>query len=156
MTKVLVVCHGNINRSPLAAAALCQLGGLEVLSAGFVNPGKRASKKMRDAAEQFGLNLQAHRSQLVTSDLLRWADAIVYMDRGNRVRLGVAYRDGGNRVRREAPHPDQWKCLAAYASPPTERVPDPAYMARGSEQFAQTVKMVLGAAGRLHKELRPC
>ena len=89
MTNVLVLCHGNINRSPACAAALKKWFSdrLSIESAGFVNPGRPAAKKMRDAMRLRGYNLDEHRSQLVTLDMVRKAKWVILMDGGNRRRF---------------------------------------------------------------------
>lgn len=144
MTNVLVLCHGNINRSPLCAAVL-GYHGINVKSAGFVGPNKRASKKMRDAASPKGYSLSGHRSQLLTPELMEWADLVVYMDNGNHKRLKAF----------EEEHPVasrvKWVCLGSYACRP--RVPDPAFMRRGSQEFKETVELIIKASGALAMEI---
>jgi len=80
---VLVVCHGNICRSPVAAALLARelaANGIAVQSAGFAGFNRPAPADALAAAMQHGLDLADHRSQLVTVDLVRGADLIVVMD----------------------------------------------------------------------------
>lgn len=87
--KMLVLCYGNIYRSPLAAELLrCRLdthGYIEVRSAGFhlnadrVVPTEYVQRlKVRRLAD-----LTAHRSKTVTVSNIEWADTIVIMDRHN-------------------------------------------------------------------------
>lgn len=97
---LLVVCHGNICRSPFAAALLRQaLGpvGVRVDSAGFVRPERPAPPEAVAAAARRGVDLAGHRSRLLTPDLARAADLIVVMDpvqqRHVRERFGRAARD---------------------------------------------------------------
>lgn len=113
-----------------------------VKSAGFVNPGRRAAKKMRDAAGRLGYDLAYHRSQLVTKQLLRWADVVLYMDAGNLWRI------------KEFPKPwPELHCLGGYADPPVPRIPDPAFMAKGSKQFRDVVAQICSASQRAAREL---
>src|SRR6266700_3534397 len=66
---ILVVCHGNICRSPFAAGLLARaLGpaGTRVASAGFVGPGRPAPAEGSIAAARRGIDLSRHRSQLLT------------------------------------------------------------------------------------------
>jgi protein-tyrosine-phosphatase len=80
---LLVVCHGNICRSPFAAALLQQaLGpvGVRVESAGFVRPDRASPPEAVAAAARHGVDLADHRSRPLTSDLARAADLIVVMD----------------------------------------------------------------------------
>lgn len=81
--RILVVCHGNICRSPFAAHLLAQLVGplgVTVESAGFVGPGRSAPAEGIEAARRFGVDLTAHRSGLITPRRALAADAIVVMD----------------------------------------------------------------------------
>ncbi|HEV2750280.1 MAG TPA: hypothetical protein VGV12_07140 [Gemmatimonadales bacterium] len=101
-TSVLVLCNGNIYRSPFAAAALRRaLGGPEgtvaVDSAGFQGPGRESPKEAVEAAARRGIDLTGHRSQLVTPDVVRGAELIVVMEaeqrRAVRERFGRSPRD---------------------------------------------------------------
>ena len=87
---VVFVCHGNIIRSPMAAELLRQqaAGALEVLSAGLhATPGKQADPRARSIAPEFGVSLEAHRAQPLTTDLVSKADAIFVMDALNEAKL---------------------------------------------------------------------
>lgn len=81
---LLVVCHGNICRSPFAAGLLARRlgeeGGTLVASAGFVGPGRPAPAHGIAAARLRGIDLSAHRSQLLTPVLAADAELIVVMD----------------------------------------------------------------------------
>ena len=80
---ILVVCHGNICRSPFAAGLLSRaLGpkGTLVASAGFVGPGRAAPAEGSIAAARRGLDLSEHRSQLLTPVLVAEAHVTVVMD----------------------------------------------------------------------------
>jgi protein-tyrosine-phosphatase len=80
---LLVVCHGNICRSPFAAARLARgLGttGVRVESAGFVGPDRACPPEAVKAAARWDEDLSAHRSALLVADRVRSADLIVVMD----------------------------------------------------------------------------
>ncbi len=80
---VLVVCYGNICRSPVAGALLArELAplGIEVQTAGFIGFNREAPAEAVAAAQRHAVNLADHRSRLVTSTLARTADLIVVMD----------------------------------------------------------------------------
>ncbi len=145
--KVMVVCHGNINRSPLAEAVLKLYAGsaLDIRSSGFVNPNRRAAKKMRDAATERGYDLSGHRSQLATRESLLWADLILYMDGGNYKRLLGMLNGGAVNV--------VAKCLGEWSLPPQKRIPDPAFMRRDSNEFKLTVELIEESARRCVEEL---
>jgi len=82
-TTLLAVCHGNICRSPIAAALLGrELAplGTDVQSAGFIGFNRPPPAEAVAAAERHSVSLSDHRSRLVTADLVRAADLIVVMD----------------------------------------------------------------------------
>ncbi|MDE3150803.1 MAG: protein tyrosine phosphatase [Gemmatimonadota bacterium] len=82
-TRVLVVCHGNICRSPFAAVILGRwlaTAGVSVESAGFVGPGRRSPPEAIHAANRRGVNLSTHRSRALTRDMLSQAGLVVTMD----------------------------------------------------------------------------
>jgi len=55
-----------------------------VASAGFMGPGRPAPPEAVAAAAHYGVDLSAHRSQLLTADHARGADLIVVMDPSQR------------------------------------------------------------------------
>ena len=84
---ILVVCHGNICRSPMAAELLGRdlaPFGIAVQSAGFIGFNRPAPAEAVMAAEHHSVDLSAHRSSLVTADSVRAADLIVVMDPSQR------------------------------------------------------------------------
>jgi protein-tyrosine phosphatase len=93
--RVLFVCLGNICRSPYAAARYGAVApGAEVQSAGFIGPGRGVPDAAHYTGLSRGCDLTAHRSQLVTAELLRWADLVVVMDPEQRRRLRRSYGRG--------------------------------------------------------------
>ena len=87
---LLVVCHGNICRSPYAAAALAHAiparAGWKVAisSAGFIGPGRAPPREAVTIAARHGVDLSGHRSQTLTPALVRAADLVVVMDEAQR------------------------------------------------------------------------
>jgi len=84
VANVLVLCHGNICRSPYAGAVLDRLlapRGVRVRSAGFVGPARPAPAAALEVAHRRGVDLREHRSCLVTPELIRAAQLVVVMDR---------------------------------------------------------------------------
>ena len=84
--RLLFVCTGNTCRSPMAHAlaerALERLGWdtAEARSAGVsAVPGGTASEGAIQAAGEQGLDLQCHRSSLLSKELVEWADLILTM-----------------------------------------------------------------------------
>lgn len=137
--KVLVLCHGNVCRSPLAEVVMRDAGLEQVRSAGFGAHGRRAAKKVRDWADanEFLGALDDHRSRRVNAEDVDWADRVLVMDGGNERRYRAEFPDG--------PPPER---LATWGDPPGERIRDPAFMAKGSEEFARTLRGLALAARR--------
>jgi protein-tyrosine phosphatase len=84
--RVLVLCSANQCRSPLAGAFLrreiARRGlAVEVLTAGFRESGNAATPPTVEVAEDFGLDLRAHRSRKVDRGLLLGADAVLGVER---------------------------------------------------------------------------
>src|SRR5437773_12014692 len=77
--SVLVICHGNICRSPFAAALLARElapHGIPVTSAGFIGAGRPASRESVVAAAAHDIGVSGHRSEPVHPVLVR-ASALV-------------------------------------------------------------------------------
>lgn len=95
MKRILVVCTGNICRSPMAQALLeheLRRAGLdhrvEVVSAGtaaLVGEGASAGSVLAMAGR--GLDITAHRAQQLDAHLVRTADLILVMEEAHRRRL---------------------------------------------------------------------
>lgn len=96
--SLLVLCYGNICRSPYAAARLRELvdvhgdASLTVESAGFILPGRESPEIARSVARRRGIDLEGHRSRVVDRAMLERADAVLVMTRRQRrqVRRDVA------------------------------------------------------------------
>lgn len=98
---LLLICHGNICRSPFAAAALeAQLGGtgIGVHSAGFLGQGRTPPPHAVTAAAARGVDLTVHRSRLVVPSLLRAADLIVVMESAHRTTLRYDFGVPAHRI----------------------------------------------------------
>lgn len=79
--KILVVCYGNVCRSPYLQAVLQRaLPDITVTSAGFVGSGRRVPVISAALSAQRGLDLSRFRSRPLTAHVVRAADLIVVMD----------------------------------------------------------------------------
>ncbi|MDB5224647.1 MAG: low molecular weight protein arginine phosphatase, partial [Candidatus Adlerbacteria bacterium] len=102
--RVLFVCYGNINRSPFAEEyARARFAEshmpIEVRSAGTAaRPGTPATLQAQGAIAQYGTTLAGHRAQRISSELVSWADTIIYMDNTNRAALLEAFPDTGDKM----------------------------------------------------------
>jgi protein-tyrosine phosphatase len=81
ITRALVLCHGNICRSPFAAALLAlRVPGLEVRSCGLAaGEGATADETAARHAARFEVDLSAHRAQPLAHNHVEWADLILAM-----------------------------------------------------------------------------
>ncbi len=80
----LFVCYGNICRSPFAAAALLKLNrpGVTAACSGYYPRAKRVSPSAAaEAARRFGVDLESHRSKVLTPEDVESADLIFVFDR---------------------------------------------------------------------------
>jgi protein-tyrosine phosphatase len=79
--RVLVVCHGNICRSPFAEALLrSRCRSLTVRSAGFAaGEGGPADATAIEIAREWGIDLEPHRAHLLRNADLDWAQLVLVM-----------------------------------------------------------------------------
>jgi protein-tyrosine phosphatase len=95
--SVLFVCHGNICRSPYAAAAFSNAlpretyGQLSIGSAGFLGQNRPSPAEAIRVAAHRQLDLSNHKSVLLNRDLVAGADVIVVMEPRQRVALHTYY-----------------------------------------------------------------
>jgi protein-tyrosine phosphatase len=133
--KILVICYGNIYRSPFVAELLkARLGGsVEVRSAGFhAVAGRPSPERHVRIAHDYGVRLEHHRSSVASAEDLAWADLIVLMDRHNWAAL-----------RHMGAAEDKLVWLGAFAPGPVE-IPDP--YNRGDEEARRIVERLRDAA----------
>ncbi|MFM0502658.1 arsenate reductase/protein-tyrosine-phosphatase family protein [Paraburkholderia caffeinilytica] len=81
ISNVLMVCHGNLCRSPMAAALLQQrVEGLRVGSAGLAaEVGQPAATEAVAVLSEMGIDIQAHRATQLTRQLANDAELILTM-----------------------------------------------------------------------------
>lgn len=99
--RLLIVCYGNIYRSPFVATALTQSpsAGVEVRSAGF-HPriGRETPGDFQTIASSYGIDLRSHRSRLIDAAAVDWADVILVMDRHNWDRLAEEWPHARSKI----------------------------------------------------------
>lgn len=84
--RLLFVCTGNLCRSPMAEGIARHLAAergldIEVKSCGTIGQdGFPVSENAMIACEEIGVDIAAHRSRPLTSELVQWADHILVME----------------------------------------------------------------------------
>lgn len=98
--RVLFVCKGNVCRSPFAEHYYRKLRpGLEICSAGYYpRPDRPSPAHAVTAARQWGLELDPHRSRVLTRDLVERHDAICVFDYENYCNVVAAFPQQSARV----------------------------------------------------------
>ncbi|WP_282041301.1 low molecular weight protein-tyrosine-phosphatase [Halomonas alimentaria] len=89
-SRILVVCTGNICRSPVAEAMLRRaLPGKQLSSAGLgALVGQGVEPTARELAEADGLDVTDHQARQLTREMLAQADLILVMSTGQRRAVG--------------------------------------------------------------------
>lgn len=91
--NLLILCYGNIYRSPFVANYLEKKlvnSQINIRSAGtYPKTGRRSPEGHIQMSKNFGVDLSEHRSSMADKALLDWADWIVIMDRRNWDELRV-------------------------------------------------------------------
>lgn len=100
MKSILVLCEGNICRSPMAAALLqAAFPAAQVLSAGLnALVGKPADPAAIALMRERGLDLREHRAAQVTRPMCLHMDLVLVMEREQRDRLQRLYPEVCGRV----------------------------------------------------------
>jgi protein-tyrosine phosphatase len=142
--SVLVICHGNICRSPFAERLLAQSDAeLTVRSAGLeAGSGRPAEPAARHAAEAYGVGLDGHRSQPMDDSLVDWADLILAMEGHQLAAVGRRWPSARDRTR----------LLGDFLADGPYAIPDP--WGREPEVFRATFAQIAGAVARLEERLR--
>jgi protein-tyrosine-phosphatase len=101
--RVLIVCHGNIIRSPFAAhvveRAVNGSGAVAVASAGLdAVPGKPAHPRAVQVATARQIDLACHTAKPITPQLVAESDLILVMDIPQLVTLRQRFPEAGTRT----------------------------------------------------------
>jgi protein-tyrosine phosphatase len=98
--RILVVCDGNICRSPTVAAMLRELKPEKtVSSAGLVGlVGEGMDATARAVAQENGLECGAHVARKLNSELCRDSDLILVMESRQKERLGRAFPEASGKT----------------------------------------------------------
>jgi protein-tyrosine phosphatase len=133
------LCHGNICRSPFAAALLAtRRPELQVRSAGFfAKEGSPAEEGARRAARAFGIDLGTHAAHPIAEPDLNWADLILGMEGHHAARIA---RDGLAAL-------PQVRLIGDYLREPPHGIADP--WGQSDEVFRATFQRISEAVTRL-------
>jgi protein-tyrosine-phosphatase len=107
--KLLFVCSGNINRSPMAevmadTVAMQHAVEIEARSAGTLQLVDRpCPRPLIAVAREVGLDLSRHRSQGLTAELLDWADHVVVMEPAHAEWILTTFPDRDDRITQLGP-----------------------------------------------------
>ena len=151
-TKVLMVCLGNICRSPTAHGIMETLIEKEGLSADIIvdsagtgdwHIGKAPDPRTQQAAKRRGYDLSHLRARQVTVADLDDYDWVIAMDRQNRQNL-LNMASDANR--------DRITLLLEHAGQIDGEVPDPYY--GGEQGFEQVLDMVETACAALLERIK--
>ncbi len=97
--KILLVCYGNICRSPLAEQIVRKLmPDMTVTSAGFHRKtGRKSPTNVLEAARQLGVDLTSHSSKLIDTKMVSEAQLILVMDSENLAAMERCFPDAMER-----------------------------------------------------------
>lgn len=117
LRHLLVLCHGNICRSPFAETLLAaRLPAREVRSAGLhAGDGNPADPSAIACAQRMGISLAGHRSARVGAELLGWADLVLVMQGSHAAEIARRWPQCSGRVR----------LLGDFLPAPPHALPDP-------------------------------
>lgn len=153
---IVVVCHGNMYRSPLCAAWLdYELRGIAEVRSRGVKVGcdnhitaakirRYAVDPINNCPKEIVDHLTAHKSAYLQETDLLWAHLVVYMDSGNKRRL------------------DQYRsikfpnlvCLAEYSNGEATRIADPAFLPTAGSELQKVLDLIGTASRRLAASIR--
>jgi len=145
ISNVLVVCHGNLCRSPFAASLLAETrSDLSVRSAGLAaSEGEPADGAALRVARQLGVALEAHRTHRVSDGDLAWSHLVLGME-GHHAAW----------IRRFGPeHAGKTRLLGDFLPAPPHHIEDP--WGRSDEVFALVFEQIANAVQRLAQVLEP-
>ncbi|MFP2769466.1 low molecular weight protein-tyrosine-phosphatase [Oceanisphaera sp. KMM 10153] len=148
--SVLMVCMGNICRSPTAEAVLRQLAArdgvaVDIDSAGTLgyHSGAAPDSRARAAGESRGYDFSGISAREVTAEDFVHFDLVLVADRSNLADL---------QARCPSEHQHKLRLLLSYADVPEQEVPDPYY--GGEQGFERVLDLIESACEGLLAQLK--
>lgn len=141
--RVLVICLGNICRSPFAEGLLASRNpALAVRSAGFIAGARdSADPAALRVAARFGVDLAPHETRRLAAEDVDWADLILAMEGHHAGRLTRLYPHGGPKTR----------LLGDFLPSPPFTIRDP--WGLGEDVFVATFQRIEAAVARVSARL---
>ncbi len=124
--RLLFVCSGNINRSPMAAGiaeSVADRVGLNIVTRSAGTLGildKPAHPNAVTVCREIGVDLSGHRSRGLDDEILGWADKIIVMELEHATHIRAYFEPYADKVIRLGPYagvddiPDphrSWVCI---------------------------------------------
>jgi protein-tyrosine-phosphatase len=140
MVRVLLVCTGNVCRSPMAEGLLRKLlrdndqhGEVVVESAGtFAPEGAPASSDAVEVAAEMGVDLRGHVARALSARLIGRADLILTMEPEHAGHLLASFPEAAGKTR----------LITTFGDPAGDPlgVPDP--IGRGQDVYKKTLRLI--------------
>ncbi|NYT69277.1 low molecular weight protein-tyrosine-phosphatase [Pusillimonas noertemannii] len=146
MNTILLVCIGNICRSPVAEALLRRhFPEKSVHSAGIAAlVGRPAHATAQEIAQRDGVDLSAHRARQITDAMCTEADLILVMESGQQRELASRYPLARGKIRclGETPGDDPFEVADPYQRPREAFEQAHAAIQRGVENWARRLRQI--------------
>ncbi|MDH0364483.1 low molecular weight protein-tyrosine-phosphatase [Comamonas aquatica] len=146
MQHILVVCIGNICRSPIAEALLRQkLPAKTIESAGLAAlVGEPADPESVAVAADHGFDLSAHRAQQVTGWMCAHADLVLVMESSHQQALQRLYPTAYGKIRRlgELPQQRTFEIVDPYRKPRAAFKAAYAAISQGVDEWVRRIQLV--------------
>lgn len=146
--RVLVLCKGNICRSPFAAELLKKLSlrsgvALDVVSAGLdTTPGHQAYPLALSTSGRHGVDLTHHRTSMISGDMVTRADLILVMEVYHVVALSAMFPEARTKI----------FLLGHFAGQPVTDIRDP--YDGTPEEFSRCYAIIVNACEGLLTRLK--
>lgn len=100
LEKILIVCVGNICRSPMAEAMMkSKLKEKEVRSAGInALVGHDIDSKAKEALRKNGIDFSEHAAIKLNSNLLQWSDLVLVMEKEQVQQVGNLFPESNGKL----------------------------------------------------------